>query len=624
MWSKKLTILVGIFGLVLSSCTNNFNIIGNDTPVVVGHSDATLILESIEVAPANQAILHLSTQQFTATGTYSDETTKDITHLVTWSPNAEDVATVDVDGLATGFDAGLATITATMGEISGAATLTVEIVLESITVTPDSHSIVQLATRQFTATGTYSDGSTQDVTSSVIWSSDTGTVATIDENGLVTSGDMGSSTIVATLGSVSGSTALIVKGGFTKLSGAAGATLATMGNVVDTSGNIYMTGSTSAALDGQAKTGTNDVYVMKYNSGGVKQWTRLLGGTVGSTAKLTYGYGITLDLSGNVYVSGRTEGNLGGETLTGTGDAFIIKYDADGTRLWVKLLGVAGVKTSATGIKTDPDGNVYISGNTLGNLAGETLTGTQDAILAKYAPDGTRLWVKLLGVATKVTGGVGITLDGSGNIYQAGQTSGNLGGQTVLGTNDSFVAKYDADGVNQWVKLSGAVGSATLAKAIVLDATGNIYVTGQTTGNLNGETLTGTYDAYVIKYDPDGIKLWTKLSGVAGVPTIGNGLALDSSSGSVYSSGSTDGNLNGETVTGTQDGFVIKYDLDGNKVWTKLFGVAGADSNLPGHTYGVTLDQFNNIYVVGGTKGNLDGQVLTGTQDAFITTRFNR
>ena len=81
--------------------------------------------------------------------------------------------------------------------------------------------------------------------------------------------------------------------------------------------------------------------------------------------------------------------------------------------------------------------------------------------------------------------------------------------------------------------------------------------------------------------------------------------------------GYTYGNLDGQTMSGTNDGFVVKYDTSGNKQWTRLLGAPGA--SISGS--GIGVDSSGNSYVSGDTNGNLDGETITGTADVFITTK---
>lgn len=168
-------------------------------------------LVSITVTPANPTIARGATQQFTATGTFSDNSAHDISSAVTWTSLRTGVATISGTGLATSVATGTTTITASSGAISGTTTLTVTTAaLVSIAVTPANPTIAIGTAQQFTATGNLSDSTTQDLTTSVTWSSSISRVATINTTGLATPLAAGISTITATSGSISGSTTLTV------------------------------------------------------------------------------------------------------------------------------------------------------------------------------------------------------------------------------------------------------------------------------------------------------------------------------------------------------------------------------------------------------------------------------
>src|SRR5881227_2202945 len=167
-------------------------------------------LLSIAVSPATPSIAVGTTQQFSAVGTFDDGSTQLLTS-VTWSSSAASVASVSSSGLATAVGTGSTTITASSGGVTGSASLTVSAAtLVSIAVIPANSSMAVGTTKQFTATGTYSDTSAQDITSSVLWSSSSAATATINNQGAATSVATGTTTITAALGSVSGSTQLTV------------------------------------------------------------------------------------------------------------------------------------------------------------------------------------------------------------------------------------------------------------------------------------------------------------------------------------------------------------------------------------------------------------------------------
>ena len=174
------------------------------------------ILVSISVEPETTSIEIGSIQQYSATGIYSDWSEVEITTTVAWTSSNTGAATIDGTGLATGVGEGATSITASwniMGIItSNNAELTVTPpppTLESITVTPADVSIPAGSTRQYTATGIYSDNSTADITVSVTWTSLNESVATINTDGLAAAVAKGNTTITAALG-ITGSTKLTV------------------------------------------------------------------------------------------------------------------------------------------------------------------------------------------------------------------------------------------------------------------------------------------------------------------------------------------------------------------------------------------------------------------------------
>jgi trimeric autotransporter adhesin len=181
---------------------------------VTGSTTATVtaaLLRTIQVTPAAQDLALGIKLQLTATGTFSDNTTQDLTTQVTWTSSDGAKATVAPTGLVTGAGIGAATITATKDGISGSTTVNVTAaVLLSIAIDPPTLSVARGRTLQLTATGTFSDASTQNLTAQVTWTSSVETVATIDAAGLVTSVDPGTTEIKATLGVISATKTLTV------------------------------------------------------------------------------------------------------------------------------------------------------------------------------------------------------------------------------------------------------------------------------------------------------------------------------------------------------------------------------------------------------------------------------
>ena len=176
-------------------------------------TNATLV--SIEVTPTAPSAPMGTTVQFTATGTYSDNSTQDLTGTATWSSSTPGVAAINNAGLATAIGAGTATITASLGSVTGSTTLDVTAAtLVSLEVAPTNPDMPKGTTLQLTATGIYSDNTTVDLTSQTSWSSSTIATAivsnTAGSNGLTTAVDVGTTTVTAAIGIVSGSTLITV------------------------------------------------------------------------------------------------------------------------------------------------------------------------------------------------------------------------------------------------------------------------------------------------------------------------------------------------------------------------------------------------------------------------------
>ena len=252
-------------------------------------------LLSLMVSPLDSAIAAGTTQSFTASGVFSDGTAQDMTSRVYWSSSVPSIATINAGGLANGVSPGITAISAVSGTISVSTPLAVDTVqLVSIAVNSPSSIVLSGSTEQFTAMGTFNDGSVRNVTSSVTWSSSAPSIATINATGLATGGGVGSTIISATSGSVQGSTWFYVAEVLQSLS------------MNPTSGQISIGGTLQLQAMGTYSTGSSSV-------------TSLSGWTTSNANVATVSGGLVRGLSS------------GSATITATYNYFSSQFTASAT-----------------------------------------------------------------------------------------------------------------------------------------------------------------------------------------------------------------------------------------------------------------------------------------------------
>jgi hypothetical protein len=362
-------------------------------------------------------------------------------------------------------------------------------------------------------------------------------------------------------------------------------------------GHVYISGYTDGALGGFTA-GGSDAFLSKYDDAGNLFWM-----TQAGTSNYDVSTGVSADGLGNVYITGWTGGSLGAPNAGAT-DAFVSMYDSIGTLIFTRQLGTSFDDRSEA-VSADGLGNVYIAGWTLGGSLGGPNAGGSDAFLAKYDSAGTSLWTKQLGTSA-FDGAQGISVDGLGYVYISGYTYGSLGGANA-GGGDVFLSKYDAAGILQWSKQIGSPNFDE-GRDVSVDGLGNVYLTGRTYGSLGGPFAGGS-DAFLVKYDAAGTLLWNKQIGTSGAEW-GEGVSADGL-GNVYVSGPTTDNLGGPNA-GSHDVFVRKYDSTGTLLWAQQLGTPGTD-----YGNGASADGLGNVYLSGATDGSLGGP-NTGNFDAFV------
>ena len=365
-------------------------------------------------------------------------------------------------------------------------------------------------------------------------------------------------------------------------------------------GEIYISGYTDDRINGFPNDFKRDLFLIKYDSGGTKLWQEEMGTNKEDVA---YSVAVRKDSAGNFYVAGRTKGNIEEPgSKQGGFDVFLIKYDAAGTAVWKKQLGTKE-DDMANSVAVDGAGNAYVVGKTNGSFAdyGYTNAGGADLFIVKYDVNGNVAWLRQIGTPADEDAS-SAALDPAGNIIVTGHTYGNLDGAGAGGA-DFFVMKYDGNGNLLWKNQKGT-GNDDKAYGITSDSSGNICISGMTRGDLAG-TGAGFSDIFLAKYDGNGNLLWARQTGTA-VEESGNSVALDAD-GNAYVAGSTTGSFTGYANSGLFDIVIVKYDPAGNQLWTKQMGTAADDE-----AYDAALDGTGNVYITGYTRGILDGTSVTG------------
>jgi uncharacterized delta-60 repeat protein len=328
---------------------------------------------------------------------------------------------------------------------------------------------------------------------------------------------------------------------------------------VDGSGNVYVTGfSFDADTD-------YDYATIKYNSTGQQQWVARYNGPENYTDQAT---AITVDASGNVYVTGASSSNAGSLDYT------TIKYNSAGQQQWVaRYEGPGGSDDVARAIALDGSGNIYVTGYSFGSGI------NYDYATIKYNSAGQQQWVaRYDGPANSDDKAAAIAVDGSGGVYVTGGSYGS-------GFNyDYATIKYNSAGQQQWVaRYDGPANLDDGATAMAIDGDGNICVTGYSTGSVG-------YDYATIKYNSAGQQQWLRrYDGPAHSDDGATAISVDGS-GFIYVTGYSSG-------TG-YDYATIKYDTSGQQQWVARYD---GTANLDDEATAISVDAVGNVYVTGST-----------------------
>jgi hypothetical protein len=384
---------------------------------------------------------------------------------------------------------------------------------------------------------------------------------------------------------------------------------------------------------------------------------------------LPAGNSVCVDAAHNVYVLGAYYGSLQLDTFNFTGgqNVFLAKYNAVGQLQWAR--GAISTQMYAYNsnygnvVNVDNAGNIYIGGNfkdtiVIGNVQMVSTTVNEpDIFLAKYTTDGNLVWAKSAGGPGRDVinygepfnqFGGGMKVDNAGHIYITGmfgynnnRGSGNYSVPALTtfdtikiqsdSTGSIFLAKYDTSGHIIWVKKSTGTNNFPIAFDLAVDDAGNAFITGGFKGNLILDTikvyeppLASVYNfMFIAKYNSNGDVLWAKEAGGHG-ETDGISLVADHAGNVIVTGILIDSATFGATIlpsgSNNDNGFIAKYNIDGNLMWAKNMDVNHRTENFPHY---MTVDTNDNMYIIGSFKDTctFDNKAIVsnGGYDIYIT-----
>jgi hypothetical protein len=384
---------------------------------------------------------------------------------------------------------------------------------------------------------------------------------------------------------------------------------------IDGSGNVYVSGDSQATWNGPTgqiplnahSGGPGDIFVLKLDSNGAYKWHTFYG----SSSYINFAYDIAVDVSSNVYVTGRGAGSWNSPTgqsplnahsgsFNGNGSSvFVLKLDRNGTYLWHTFYGSSAF---GGGVALDNSGNVYVTGWSFQTWGSPQypFSGFGDVFVLKLNSSGTYLWHTFYGSGGNYEIGYGIAVDGIGNVYLTGRSqatwnspTGKIPLNAYSGNSsyiyDIFVLKLDSSGTYLWHTFYGPGSNDYGGRCIAVDGSGNVYTMGHSSVTWNGPAgqipLNAHSDpagTFVLKLDSNGAYKWHSFYGSSSEHS--NGIAVDSSS-NVY--------------------FLTEYVVKLNSSGVHKWSISPKDCN---HAHAIAVDGNGNVFVAGeNTVLKIDG-----------------
>ncbi|MEO8761929.1 MAG: SBBP repeat-containing protein [Bacteroidia bacterium] len=385
---------------------------------------------------------------------------------------------------------------------------------------------------------------------------------------------------------------------------------------VDGAGNVFATGAFSSSTISfgtytLTNSGSEDIFLVKYDSNGNVLWAKSAGGTSHDDS-----YSVCTDTLGNSFITGNFLSPsivFGTYTLTNTGgsEAFVAKYDPNGNILWVNhSQGNGG--DQGRGVGADINGNVLVTGSfssnnmTFGTATLSNSNTFSSMFVIKFDPNGNAIWAKNPTIGTSF--GNSISVDKNGNAFVTGNT---LAGDSLLfgpsiitfaaGTQYTFLVKYNSFGNATWAKNS--VGASCTGNSVCTDLSGNSLITGYFANapvSFGMQTLnnTGSNNPFIAKYDSVGNVLWAKTNTGVGGNNQAYSISVDTH-GNSFITGGFISTITFGTYTLSQPNpapdpmFLVNYDQSGNVIYATSLSSGGDD------LCGVFTDKKCNTYIAG-------------------------
>ncbi len=415
---------------------------------------------------------------------------------------------------------------------------------------------------------------------------------------------------------------------------------AATGCITDNNDNIYIAGlsnsTSNIAILGHQNSfngGAFDAMVVKFNANGIRQWATYYGGNDRDIGRTLAVFNNALFLTGytesstNIATTGAHQTIIGGDD-----DAFLVKFDTNGTRQWATYYG--GIDQDQGRVcSIDNMGNIILGGTTQSSTGisfnghQNTIGGGRDVFVVKFNTNGIRQWSTYYG-GTGLEFMGGCTVDNNNNIFFSGSTASttNIASagshqNTYGGGRDAFLVKINTNGVRQWSTYYGGIGRESMGGCTV-DNNNNIVFSGTTasttniaTNGIHQDTLAGADDAFLVKFNTNGVRQWGTYYGGT-LSDNGLDITVDISNNIFITGGTSSSNgiaFNGHknTYTGGDDVFLTKFNSNGLLQWGTYYGGGSYE-----YTYGCALDKKNNVYMVGET-GSSTSIGFRGYQNSF-------